>query len=116
MKSHADFLLGEGVLAETIAHFHMEAVKAGTPEAWQAAYDKTEGVDFLWIVYTGRMRNAGDKTTGLFESIALNNQLGKLMKGCDSFESQFTPGAAAKHRAECKALWAEVVREARAAA
>ncbi len=114
MRSHADMLFGAGVLEESLAHFHMEAIKGGTQASWQSGYDKTEGIDFLWIVYTGRMRNAGNTSSGLFESIALNNLLRDYMKGLDQHE--FTPGAAAKHRAECKAIWEKVLTKARRAA
>lgn len=100
-RPHSDLVLGPGVIGEALAHFHMEAIKAGTAEAWKTAYDETRGIQFLWIVYRSRLDNS---ETGLFDDLAIGNQVRRLMDGCDEFEHPDEAGRASRIRDEARAL------------
>jgi len=96
MKSHSDFLFGEGVLAEAVYSLEMEAAHAGTAAAWTEAYHAIHGIDRLWGVYRQRLHG----NTGLTETLAINNSLSRLMRGMDEYEPPYAyfKGEAAKYR------------------
>lgn len=91
----SDVMFGVGVMDEAVGGIMDKALKANTQEAYAEAVTKLEGIDFLWICF--RCRRRTDDSTGIFESLALQNSIITMMRFRDDEDARREFGEDTKH-------------------